>query len=122
MAKLKVSELTTTTAANPEDLMYIVQSNNSRKITIANLLSTASSNGNSNVKISTAGGPVEVSANQQRWKFNTNGTLTLPILTSAPANVTAGMVAIADGAGWNPANTGVQTVVCYINGGWAKLN
>ena len=38
MAKLKISELTAATATNPNDLMYLVQSNTSKSITVANFL------------------------------------------------------------------------------------
>jgi hypothetical protein len=38
MAKLKISELTAATATNPNDLMYLVQTNTSKSITVANFL------------------------------------------------------------------------------------
>ena len=38
MAKLKISELTAATATNPNDLLYLVQSNTSKSITVANFL------------------------------------------------------------------------------------
>ena len=41
MADSKVSELTAATAASGSDLLYIVQSNTSKKITVANLLANA---------------------------------------------------------------------------------
>lgn len=122
MAKFKVSELTKIASANPEDLLYIVQSNASKSISVSDLLKNAAINGNSSVSIARTNGNVTVKSSNVNWVFNENGTLTLPILTSAPANVSAGSIAIADGAGWNPSNTGIQTVVCYINGAWAKLN
>ena len=122
MAKFKVSELTEITTAQATDLLYIVQSNTSKRISVGNLLSTYVTSGNSNIRISSPGGNVAVSAGGTTWRFNPNGTFTLPILSSAPANVTAGSLAIADGSGWNPANTGAQTIVCYINSIWTKLN
>lgn len=122
MAKFKVSELTRISSVNPQDLLYIVQSNASKSIYVSDLLKTIGTNGNSSVTIAQTNGNVTVKSSNVNWVFNENGTLTLPILTSAPANVSAGSIAIADGAGWNPANTGVQTVVCYINGAWSKLN
>ena len=39
MAKLKLSELTETTATNPGDLLYVVQSNTSKRIKVSNFLS-----------------------------------------------------------------------------------
>lgn len=38
MAKLKISELTAATVTNPNDLLYLVQSNTSKSITVANFL------------------------------------------------------------------------------------
>jgi hypothetical protein len=38
MAKLKLSELTETTATNPGDLLYVVQSNTSKRIKVSNFL------------------------------------------------------------------------------------
>ena len=38
MAKLKLSELTEATATNPGDLLYVVQSNTSKKIKVSNFL------------------------------------------------------------------------------------
>ena len=38
MAKLKISELPRTNAANPNDLLYIIQANSSKSITVANLV------------------------------------------------------------------------------------
>ena len=122
MAKFKVSELTRVSTINPQDLLYLVQTGASRSIYVSDLLKTIATSGNSSVTIAQTNGNVTVKSSNVNWVFNENGTLSLPILTSAPANVTAGSIAIADGAGWNPANTGAQTVVCYINGSWAKLN
>jgi hypothetical protein len=44
MAKLKVSELPVATGANPNDLVYLVQSNTSKSISIQNLLNRISGN------------------------------------------------------------------------------
>lgn len=49
------------------------------------------------------------------------GALQLQVLSSAPSSPTAGMIAIADGSGWNPTGSGVQQCVAYLNGAWASL-
>jgi hypothetical protein len=46
----------------------------------------------------------------------------LPVLTSAPASPTAGMVVVSDGTSWNPHSTGLQEVSAYLNSGWVKLS
>lgn len=46
----------------------------------------------------------------------------LPVLTSAPASPTAGMVVVSDGTSWNPHSTGQQEVSAYLNSGWVKLS
>lgn len=46
---------------------------------------------------------------------------TLPVLHSSPTAPVAGMMAVADGITWNPASTGVQTLVIYLNNTWVKI-
>jgi hypothetical protein len=47
----------------------------------------------------------------------------LPVLSSAPATPTAGMVVVDDGTDWSGVATGGtdQTVVAYLNSAWVKL-
>jgi hypothetical protein len=54
--------------------------------------------------------------------LDVRGITKLEIRTSPPASPVNGMITIQDGATWDPAGTGVQAVVAYINGGWVKLN
>jgi hypothetical protein len=54
--------------------------------------------------------------------LDVRGITKLEIRTSPPASPVDGMITIQDGATWDPAGTGVQAVVAYINGGWVKLN
>lgn len=42
--------------------------------------------------------------------------------SSAPSNPEAGMEAIQDGASWDPAGTGQEEKVCYLNGAWVQLS
>ena len=67
MAKLKISELTAATATNPNDLMYLVQTNTSKSITVANFLADLTDpNLQGNIKITgtpqtlTSGGVVDL--------------------------------------------------------------
>lgn len=50
--------------------------------------------------------------------LDVNGTAKLAVLSSAPASPVNGMIAIADGSGWNPAGTGKSVMVVYLGGGW----
>lgn len=43
------------------------------------------------------------------------------ILTTAPTSPANGMVAIADGSGWDPLGNGVQSMVVYLNNGWRQI-
>ena len=54
--------------------------------------------------------------------LDVRGITKLEIRTAPPASPVDGMITIQDGATWDPAGTGVQAVVAYINGGWVKLN
>jgi len=49
------------------------------------------------------------------------GLAKLSVLTSAPTSPADGMVAIADGSGWDPMTNGVQTMVVYLNGAWREI-
>jgi hypothetical protein len=50
-----------------------------------------------------------------------NGAMLLAPLASAPANPVAGMLAIANGTGWNPTSTGKNTLVCYLGSAWVQV-
>ena len=51
----------------------------------------------------------------------TTDLITLTPLNTAPITPTGGMVAVADGVGWNPTGTGVETMVAYLNGAWRQV-
>jgi len=53
--------------------------------------------------------------------LDVNGFAKLAVLTAAPASPANGMIAIADGATWDPAGTGTQAAVAYLGGGWVTL-
>lgn len=48
-------------------------------------------------------------------------TLSLTPLNVAPSNPTNGMIAVADGTGWNPASNGKNTLVAYLGGTWRTV-
>lgn len=53
-----------------------------------------------------------------------NGFAKLAVLNAAPASPANGMVAIADGNGWDPLSLGMpykQQMVVYLGGGWRQL-
>jgi hypothetical protein len=50
--------------------------------------------------------------------LDVNGFAKLAVLTAAPATPSNGMIAIADGATWDPAGTGKSVMVVYLGGGW----
>ncbi len=53
--------------------------------------------------------------------LDVNGFAKLALLNAAPANPESGMIAIADGTGWNPAGSGVATMVVYLGGAWRTI-
>lgn len=48
-------------------------------------------------------------------------TLTLTPLSVEPSTPTAGMIAVADGTGWNPASNGKNTLVAYLGSAWVTV-
>ena len=47
--------------------------------------------------------------------------MTLTPLNAEPTNPVNGMIAIADGASWDPTAVGVQTLVVYLGGSWRQI-
>ena len=58
---------------------------------------------------------------QARATLDIGGTMALEVLTSAPASPVSGMVAIADGTGWDPLTNGQESMVVYLNSGWREI-
>ena len=48
-------------------------------------------------------------------------TLSLTPLNVPPTNPTNGMIAVADGTGWNPASNAKNTLVAYLGGAWVTV-
>ena len=97
MAKLKISELPAATNASPTDLLYFVQSNTSKSITVSTLLSRIQGNVTITDKI-------------------TANIVQLPLYSSAQANT----IAMANGS--IIYNTESNKVQVYANGAWINLN
>lgn len=63
---------------------------------------------------------IRVSNNE--FNFNTSGVFKLPVLTAAPGSPTSGMVAVADGTGWDPLGAaGKEQMVVYLGGAWRAI-
>ena len=97
MAKLKITELPAATSASPTDLLYFVQSNTSKSITVSTLLNRIQGNVTVTNKI-------------------TANIVQLPLYTSDQANT----IAIANGS--IIYNTESNKVQVYANGAWINLN
>jgi hypothetical protein len=50
-----------------------------------------------------------------------NGAMKLAPLSTAPTSPVSGMLAVADGTGWNPTSTGKHTLVCYLTSAWVQV-
>lgn len=48
-------------------------------------------------------------------------TMSLPVLYSAPTTPKSGMMAVADGVGWDPTATAGETLVVYLGGAWKMI-
>jgi hypothetical protein len=58
----------------------------------------------------------------KEFEFDTSGVFKLPVLTAAPGSPISGMVAVADGTGWNPlGSAGKEQMVVYLGGGWRQI-
>ena len=63
-------------------------------------------------------GRLAVNQENAQATLDINGFAKLAVLTAAPATPANGMVAIADGATWDPAGTGKSVMVVYLASGW----
>ena len=65
----------------------------------------------------------QLAVNQQTAQatVDINGTMRLAPLNAAPSSPVNGMLAIANGSGWNPTSTGKQTLVAYLGGSWIQV-
>ena len=48
-------------------------------------------------------------------------TLSLTPLNAEPSNPVNGMIAVADGTGWDPASNAKNTLVAYLGGAWVTV-
>jgi len=59
--------------------------------------------------------------NDSNFITSTNNTLTLTPQSTEPASPTAGMLAVSDGIGWDPAIDGVEHLNVYLNSIWIQV-
>ena len=139
MAKLKISELVAATATNPNDLLYLVQSNTSKSITVANFLADLTDpNLQGNIKITgtpqtlSAGGTVDITT--PTTYLNVGGTaaaISIPDGANGQIKVIVTTVAsggsyllgynIARGANVRFANVGDTATLMYTNHKWFMI-
>jgi hypothetical protein len=60
-------------------------------------------------------------ADDFNWTFGSDGTTSLPVITSQPSTTNPGTMAVCDGTGWNGGGDGLQHLMIYINGSWTKV-
>ena len=64
----------------------------------------------------------KIKVTNKEFGFNISGTFNLPVMTAAPVSPASGMVAVADGTGWDPLSApGKEQMVVYLGGGWRAI-
>ena len=53
---------------------------------------------------------------------NRTGTITHSVRSSPPDNPRTGMEVVQDGENWDPAGTGQEEKLCYLNGEWTQVS
>ena len=83
---------------------------------------TTTSDAEGNITI-TGSVPDRLTSNNRSAVLNSNGTFSLPSLTSAPASPQAGQMALANGVSWDPIaqNNGAPYMVMYTGTAWIGL-
>ena len=99
------------------------------EISAGNLVKIVGTNGITTT--STADGLITISgvtqdrltSNARSAVLNSNGTFSLPTLTSAPSTPQAGQMALADGVSWDPIaqNNGVPYMIIYTGTAWVGM-
>jgi hypothetical protein len=139
MAKLKISELAAATETNPGDLLYLVQSNASKSITVANFLADLTDPTlKGNIKITgtpqtlSSGGAVDLStpttylsvgssADNVSIPNGANGQIKI-LLTTATAGGTYSLSSnVANSANILFANVGDTATIMYTNHKWFMI-
>jgi hypothetical protein len=83
---------------------------------------TTSSDAEGNITI-TGEAPDRLTSNARSAVLNSNGTFSLPTMTSAPTSPQAGQMALADGTSWDPIaqNNGAPYMVIYTGTAWIGM-
>jgi hypothetical protein len=91
------------------------------KMTFLTIGGTDSSNEVINLLTFDSKGQLAVNQQNAQATLDVNGFAKLSILTAEPANLANGMIAIADGAGWDPLVNGKQSMVVRLGGAWVEI-
>lgn len=139
MAKLKISELVAATATNPNDLLYLVQSNTSKSITVANFLADLTDpNLQGNIKITgtpqtlSSAGTVDITTPTTYLNVGgvaaaisipngANGQIKVIVTTAASGGTYSLGYNIANGANVRFANVGDTATLMYTNHTWFMI-
>ena len=139
MAKQKISDLVAATATNPNDLLYLVQSNTSKSITVANFLADLTDpNLQGNIKITgtpqtlSSAGTVDISTPTTYLNVGgiaadisipngANGQIKVIVTTAASGGTYSLGYNIANGANVRFANVGDTATLMYTNHKWFMI-
>jgi hypothetical protein len=139
MADSKVSELTAATSVGGSDLLYLVQSNTSKKVTVANLFANAGNvilkgnvNLDPNVQLLSAPGIIDLNKQVTHLSVDaTGGTLVIPGGTSNQVKIVAMISSgggtytiasnIANSANVVFNNIGDTATLLYTNNKWYMI-
>lgn len=139
MAKLKVSELTAASETTPNDILYLVQSNTSKSITVDNFLSVLTNpNLQGNVKIAgtpqtlTSAGVVDIATPTTYLNIGgTSNDITIPNGANGQIKIIVTTVAnggsyslgynVANGANIVFTNVGDTATLMYSNHKWFMI-
>lgn len=91
------------------------------KMTFLTIGGTDSSNEIINLLTFDSKGQLAVNQQDAQATLDVNGFAKLAILSAAPATPANGMIAIADGVGWDPLTNGKQSMVVRLGGTWVEI-
>lgn len=66
-------------------------------------------------------GRLGVNQENAQATLDVNGFMKLAILSSPPSSLYEGLIAIADGSGWDPLSNGKKSVVVYLDSAWRQM-
>ena len=107
--------------AADDSTQFEISAGNLVKIKGAGGITTAS-DADGNITI-TGSAPDRLTSNARSAVLNSNGTFSLPTMTSAPTSPQAGQMALANGTSWDPIaqNNGAPYLVVYTGSSWIGM-